>query len=550
MPDLDDHNETDADEALFPDAEPEEQPVIPKETRLAVLATLTPLEERDIVRAHNEASPRKPWAMGAPRTPVTRRYIVHPDDIPALRVHPAGARVLAALNLDAMGRFTGETRAPEITLLDARPAREGMTGLNATDGRIYQEYNEDIQSLSDRMSVFEEMRRSEPAFAACEWLISIPLAQAPYWFEPGDRKDERCVLFSEFLNWNLTQGLTRPFGETAREAAMGIFYGFTWAYPRYEYKRFNGKVFTGWRQFAPRSRATVYQWRLDDDGGLRGLYQYGTVPSTGEPKMVVYDIEEIIIWTWRGDNGDPEGLGAYRQAYKPYSYLTAFEEFAAIRVERQSCGIPIATGPIGGYDTADGIKVLAIINNIRAGHDAGIVVPEGWTIAMLDVGAADVPFGDHIERQRRNIFKTVGAQFVELSQGDGNGSNALSRDASSTFYEGLNYMADWVCQGVNAYAVPRLMERNPRELTGEKQPRLMHGRVGVRDLERYARAIELPFRDKSQIPQETIAQFAELAGLSPSAVENWLEEQQARQKAEAARQQQQAALQPTDAGAA
>ena len=491
---------------------------------------LTDDQKREIVREYRESHDRKPWALGVPRTPLTWRHMVHPDDIPASRSQPQGAHVLAAVGYDNHGNIVSDRRRRDDPIPSV-DSSQGFTGLEVHTGRVYQEYNEDLQSLPDRMVAFEEMRRSESAFAACEWLITVPLANVPYWFEPGDRKDPASVRFSEFLNWNLSDGLTRPFSETAREAAMGIFYGFTWAYPRYEYKLYQGEVYTGWRQFAPRARATVHEWRFEDDGGLRGLQQYGTVPTTGETKYVNYGIEEIIIWTWRGDNNDPEGLGAYRQAYKSYTYLTAMEIFAAIRVERQACGIPMATGPMGGYDTDDETKVLAIINNIRVGHDAGFVKPEGWEVEMLDMGSADIPFHGHIQRQRLNIYETVGAQFVGLSQGGSSGSNALGRDSSATFYEGLNDMADWVCQAVNTYAVPRLMERNLRELTGEQQPKLRHGKVGVRDLERYARAIELPFRERTDLPDDVVARFAEMAGLSESAVLNWMEEQKVKQAA-------------------
>lgn len=500
-----------------------------------VVERLTPEQLELAARMHAErtAPPVPALTDSGRRSPV--HYVIHPGDVPRLRAHPRGAEVLAAIGYDEFGRRTSR-RLAEPIVTPTVSAAGGFTGIDVRQGRVYQEYNENLQSLVDRMTVYEEMRRSEPAFATCENLITIPIANTQYWFEPGDRNDPDSVDFAEFLNWNLSDGLTRAFNETMREAALGVFYGFTWAYPRYELKRWRGKPYWGWRQFAPRARATVDRWRFDDDGGLQGLVQYGELPSTGEARYVNYDIEEILLWTWRGDSNDPEGLGAFRQAYKPYFYKTAFEEFAAIRIERQAVGIPVAKGPLGMYDSTDEAKVMAILNNIRVGHDAGFVIPTGWEIYMLDLGDSNIPFESHIERQHQGMLQSVGAQFVAYNQGGADGSNAAMKDASSTFYEGVNYMASWACEPINRFEVPRLMERNWRRGMSDKQPKLMHGRVGVRDLEKFMRAVELPFRERTELPDDVMERLATMLGMSPSKTAEWLEEQKQRLMEERARE--------------
>lgn len=529
LPDTDEQPDVDPG----PMAEAPDVAEVPAAT-VNLLESLSAEQMELIARAHRENNPKPSVKarLGDARTPI-HRYLVHPNDIPIMEAHPQGATVLAAIGYGDNHQLRGgRGTEPTIATTDAT---QGTTGLEATGGRIYQEYNERILSLQDRMSVFEEMRRSEQAFAACEALITTPLANTDYWLEPGDRNDPASVRFAEMLNWNLSDGLTRSFSETMREASLALFYGFTWCYPRYERKLFQGQEYVGWRQFAPRARATVDRWRFDDDGGLRGLVQCGQLPTTGEVRYINYDIEQILLWTWRGDNGDPEGLGAFRQAYKAYSYKTAFEEFAAIRIERTACGIPIAEGPVMQYDDDDAALVLAILNNIRAGNDNAIVVPNGWKIYMLDLGAADIPFADHIERQRQGMLEPFLAQFLMLSQGGSAGSNALSKDASSTFFDNSNYAADWLCDTFNRYEIPRICARNKPELVGSRQPRLMHGKVGVRDLERFTRALELPFRDRTEMPVEIVERWADMMGLSPTEVTEGLQ----RMKAERAEREEQ-----------
>jgi phage gp29-like protein len=225
-----------------------------------------------------------------------------------------------------------------------------------------------------------------------------------------------------------------------------------------------------------------------------------------------YATDELIVWTWRGEAGNPEGMGAFRQAYKPYTYKQTFEEFAAIRIERQACGLPMATGPEIGYDETEEANVHEQLSNLRTAHDAGLVVPSGWTVEFLDLGGADVPFESHIERQHSAMLQTILAQFVGFGSGGDSGNNALSRDSSNFFLMSLEAIADWMCETFNRYAIPQLAGYNGA-VDGEKMPKLAHGKVGVRDLDRFTRAIRNVFDSKVILPPEVDAYVREELGL-------------------------------------
>jgi len=387
----------------------------------------------------------------------------------------------------------------EIAAADNREERDtkfpsaelGTTGLDVRGGNIYQEYNYDLQSLSSRMVVYEEMRRSESALAAIEQIITLPIRQADWRIELGDDKN-----FGEFVRWNLFEGLSHSFDDLLREVLLAPLYGFTIHEKVFEDK---SQGYLGWRKFAERARRTVTEWQFDRTGGLEGIVQTGIRPDNAEMYTVEIPIKKLIVWTWRKESGNPEGIGAFRQAYKHWRYKQAFEEFAAIRIERQAMGMPKATQPPGGAPQTEVDAVAKLLQRIRTAHDSGLLIPDGWLVDMLNLGPADVPFESHIERQHQSILQTVLGQFVGLGQGGDTGAWALSKDSSSFFLMGLETIADWMASYFNRYCVAQLARYNA--LGDIEPPRLVHGPLGVRDPDVISSAISKLFDPKLQLPE-------------------------------------------------
>lgn len=470
--------------------------------------------------AATETTPVKRHAKGGYASRPAR-IIIHPDDIPACRSTDQGRVILASAGYGtyndlavAAGIIAPDkqksTADEQSGLMPAEPSSQGFVGTDVRAGQIYSEYNARIQSLSDRLTVFEEMRRSEQAVAVIELMITLPLAHTKFFFEAGDDED-----FAEFLQHNIDEDLTLPFSETMREAALAMLYGFTWCFPCYEPKAWTTKggedrIYVGWEQFEPRARATTYQWRFDDRGRCSGLIAYGIHPVTQEPKYVGYDADEIVRWTWRPDGGDPEGLGALRQAFKAYSYLEATEEFAAIKIEREAQGVLVAwCREDAPYNENDESIVLSALANIRAGRVHGITLPDGWDIKCLQIGSqGDVPFLEFIENRRRDILSTVGAHFLGGTVSSGIGQ----KDSSNVFFMLLDHAADWLCDYFNLQAVEQIRLRNGVVET-KKKTKLRHGPVAVKDIEKYAMAIEKMTRHPETIPDEAMEILHEETGL-------------------------------------
>jgi len=379
----------------------------------------------------------------------------------------------------------------------------GVTGLDARQGRIYQEYSRRLQTLSTRMATYEEMRRSDSAIAAMEAIISLPVRHADWRIEPGDDKE-----LSARIEENLFNGLSHSFDDLLREALLGELYGFGIHEKVFEQK---DDGFLGWRKFAERNRSTVHKWDFDSTGGLAGIVQRGISPQAGSFVTTSIPIKKLIVWTWRKESGNPEGLGVLRQAYKPWMYKQFMEEFAAIRIERQACGIWVATGPPEGYTKSERSDIITILKNLRSAADASLVTPEGWTIEMLEPGPADVPFESHIERQHQSMLQTVLGQFVGLAQGGDSGAWALSRDSTTFFLMTRETAADWFASFFNRYAIDQLVRYNTNEKM--KNPRLVHGPIGIRDSFILARALNKLFDPKVPLPKDVEGYAREELGL-------------------------------------
>ena len=379
----------------------------------------------------------------------------------------------------------------------------GVTGLDARQGHIYQEYSRRLQTLNTRMVAFEEMRRSESAIAAMEAIISLPVRHAKWRIEYGDDKE-----LSARIEENLFSGLSHSFDDLLREALLAELYGFGIHEKVFEQK---DGGFLGWRKFAERDRATVHSWKFDSTGGLAGIVQRGINPQEGAFVTKEIPIKKLIVWTWRKESGNPEGLGVLRQAYKPWMYKQFMEEFAAIRIERQACGIWVATGPPEGYEESQRNDIIAILKNLRSASDASLVTPEGWTIEMLEPGPADVPFESHIERQHQSMLQTVLGQFVGLAQGGDSGAWALSRDSTTFFLMTLEATADWFTSFFNRYAIDQLVRYNTNEKV--KNPRLVHGPIGTRDAFAFAQALNKLFDPNVPLPKDVEGYAREELGL-------------------------------------
>jgi hypothetical protein len=387
----------------------------------------------------------------------------------------------------------------------------GVSGLSAFGGVISDDYNTDLQNLQDRMDIYEQMRRSDAALAVMEALITMPILAAGWRLEGGDSETFRKRLWDD-----LQFGMTHPFRETLRQALLGVLYGFAIHQVIPETKP---DGFEGIRKFLELGRKTVDEWDFDASGGVQGFWQTGYRLDTDEYVRQYLPIEQLIIWTWREDCGNPEGLGAYRQGYKHWRIKEVLEQLAAMRVER-TC-IPYLIWEAPPYNTNEDRSndLLEICDRMIAGENIGVLEVGGWKLRLEWPGPSDVPFLDMIEWEHMNMLQGILGQFVGYGTGGQHAGAPLGRESASVFMETMNYIADWLCDSFNRYVIPKLWEWNHGtqflNRWSKEPPRLAHDTVGTMDLDGLGRAIRA-FLDKNTMMTPDLLNFLlQKAGMPP-----------------------------------
>jgi len=427
---------------------------------------------------------------------------------------------LAAVGIPRIPSADGILAAADVqTRGDGHYAELGVSGLTVRNGKVYEDYNVDLMSLSERMARFEEMRRSDTAVATIENLLSLLIRRASWTVVPGKGDTtKRGKKIADRIQTNLMEELSHSWDDFLRQVILGPIYGFSIFEQVWETK-WDG--ITGWRKFADRDRRTVDRWIFDSTGGLQGWVCKGyKLSDRSQMVNVEIPIEKTLLFTWREEAGNPEGIGLLRQAWKAWSYKQAFEEFAAIRIERQALSIPVAKQPEDEDRPASELRAMAqTLARLRVNEDAGIVLPPGWELTFEWPGTADVPFESHIERQHQYILQTMLAQFIGYSQGGDRGSFGLSADASSLFLHAIVAMADWVCQYFNRYAIARWMEYNfPNHYP---HPELTHGPIGMRDIGEWGNMIRALFDLQVLVPRKLLDHALQEAGMPGLDDEDW-----------------------------
>ena len=395
----------------------------------------------------------------------------------------------------------------------------GVSGLNVRQGKVYDDYNADLMTFADRMKRYDEMRRSDTAVTTIENLLSLLLRRASWETAPGIGDTSlRGKKIAERLGQNIFNEMSHSWDDFLRLALIGPLKGLALFEMVWE-EKYDGII--GWRKFADRNPITIDRWYFDKSGGVQGYKSVGYSLDDMRKRVTVdVPIEKLLLYTWRKEAGNPEGIGLLRQAWKAYNYKSAFEEFAAIRIERQALGVPVLQLPdMMDIPKSERENAAQMVARLRVNEDTGLVMDASWDFRYEWPGSADVPFEGMIERQHQYILQTLLAQFVGYSQGGDKGSFGLSADASSMFLHAEVTIADWICAGFNRYAVSPWMEYNYPD--HYPRPRLVHGPIGMKDVGELGNLVRAMFDMNVLAPRSKLDAAMREAGMEGITDEDW-----------------------------
>lgn len=353
-----------------------------------------------------------------------------------------------------------ETIIPSKKLSNKDLNREfGTTGDEISKGYIYNDYNSDLRG-SAAVDVYDEMRRSDPTVAAVLKVVKLPIQNAKPIIKPFKVMDEDVKPeddeIAKFIEQALFEKMDKTWDQFLGEALTCLDFGYS-LFEKVYYP--DGKNI--WiKDLAFRRQQSIENWETLD--GMAGVTQNLLYSSADNPENAQVSIpaEKLLVFSYRREGNNYEGLSLLREAYMPWKYKRTFYRFDAIRHER-GAGFPITWAPEGAsHDDIDELKT--IVKNIRQTKETGVAFPgprsSGWELEFVDTKAlANSNLQKSIEHMNREITKIILAQWIEL---DGGGSYALQKDQSDFTVMVINGIARTIEDIINWHLIPELVDWN------------------------------------------------------------------------------------------
>lgn len=389
----------------------------------------------------------------------------------------------------------------------------GVSGLQHFSGVLYEEFLKPLQGDRGR-KMYKEMSENSPVIGGMLFAVESLLRSVEWEIDPASQSSED-VAAAEFLE-ECRMDMSHTWEDFISEVLSMLIYG--WSYFEIVYKKRQGSKKNppsdfddgriGWRKFAFRAQETLYRWEIDENGGIKGMYQYPipTHPFTVRtPDNIIFlPIEKSLLFRTTSIKNSPEGRSILRSSYRPYYFGKRLEEIEAIGLERDLNGVPIAYVPIellattrSDDQTATFNYIKDIVTKTKQDQQQGIVFPKsidpdtgedlfGFEL-ISSSGRRSFDTGKIIQRYMQQMAMTIMADFILLGH-ENVGSFALSSDKTELFAVALGAWLDGIEEVLNRRAVPRLFELNNFNIT--EYPKFRHGDIEKPDIQQVGAYIQ------------------------------------------------------------
>lgn len=348
---------------------------------------------------------------------------------------------------------TAGEKSSKKTFAEKKPKKGleiGDTGTQILQGIVDEEYNKKLSDIRG-IAVFDEMRRSDGTVRAAMLACTLPIRQARWYVEPAS-EDTADVEIAQFVESALKEWQTISWDDFIRQALLMLPFGVMAFEKVFEMKSVDGVDRIVWKKFAPRMPKSIYAWEMTT--GEAGIQQ-----RTVKGDIVNIPMDKLLIFVNEKEGDNWWGTSMLRAGYKHWHIKNTFYKIDSIAFERQGLGIPYAKLP-EGFTESERAKAETILKNVRANHQAHIIVPHDYEIGFLDMmGKATRDPKESIAHHNREIVKSMLAQFLELGSTD-SGSRALSQDQSELFLLSLQAVANSLSGVINTHAVKQLVDLN------------------------------------------------------------------------------------------
>lgn len=432
----------------------------------------------------------------------------------------------------------------------------GFGGLNQSSGMVREEFHKELQG-KQAIAKYREMWMNEPIVGAVMFAVTMLIRQAKWymrpWIDPAlteaapsASKPQKDPANPEPVQAAPLQEATPEAKERAHfvESCMAdmshswedmivellTMLPFGWSLLETVYKRRAGPMkdeaessrFTdgaiGWKRMPLRSQDSLKNWIFDDTGCAIAMVQ-----QTLTGQSATLPLTKCLLFRTQSHKNNPEGRSILRTSYRPWYFKKRIEEVEGIGVERDLAGLPVLTPPenLDIWNTRDtamiNLKVAAeaIVRNIRRDEQEGVLLPFGWTLALLSTGGRRAfDTGAIVDRYNNLIAMTVLADFIILGHNNRYGSFALGSSKTHMFGMAIGGWLDVIKSVFNRYAIPRLFAVNGWPV--DQLPTLEYEDIETPDLTELATYITaLAKAGMKMFPNPTLEKYLLRVGTMP-----------------------------------
>ena len=455
----------------------------------------------------------------------------------------------------------------------------GKSGLKHYSGVLYEEFLPQLQGQKG-IKVYDEMAENDSVIGSGLLAIESLLRSVPWVVEPASAHPEDIEL-AQFIE-ECKDDMAHTWEDFISEVISCARYG--WAYFEIVYKPRTGDAgddlgwgtsnyrdgLVGWRKFALRSQDSLYRWKLDRNGGIKGMWQFppptgtdhdyedteveamGRKAATGRDdlgwSMIFVPIEKALLFRTTSKKNSPEGKSMLRNAYRAWYMCKRIEDIEAIGLERDLSGIPtmwvppevlMATKSPEAQSTFNYLK--DIVTRTKRDEQEGIMLPlaydengnKAYEFELLSTGGRRTfDTGAIVTRYNQQKAMSLLADFILLGH-ENVGSFALSSDKTELFSVALGSILDNMEDVLNRYAIPRLLKVNGIE-AGAGMPQFRHGDIEKPDLANLIQYVQGLANSGAPIFPDILLEnhmrgLADLPLISPEERERIMAENQAQQ---------------------
>lgn len=349
----------------------------------------------------------------------------------------------------------------------------GRSGTLVMGKQIDDEYLNELKGVKGQEQ-YDKMLRSDSKIRQTYHAVSNPIRSAKWEVGPGkaDEQGEKiAALIKHILFNNVPDGWLSKLDEILT---------FPWhGHSVFEVVHQNrtDKVFgpyTGLKNFAFRDQKTLTEWKFED-GILKTVRQQ----QSGDLDVDVEIPAENLVIFFNEKKGDDLGYAFLRMLYGNYKRKLLYKQLQAIGMERGAIPVPFLKVPgTVDYGTEQWILAENQLKAFTQAETAYFILPNGWDLTFqqtntFDPGKAQVA----IKAENEEIAGSLVAMFLEMGVGGNSGNQAGTSVSAKFFTQGIEYIANKICETINLKLIPNLVRLNFGDVAEEYMPKLAHAGI-------------------------------------------------------------------------